>query len=305
MSPTTPRTRWFVIAFALVVMSLDLWTKQLVVAELASPSHPLAVQGGAVPAAATATALLATRGLDAAATATAIEARVVWRYRRASPLAAGRVVDEDIAHLQLLALADTGLPAPRRMRVDPSDGAADLGTRVAAAFGVDGPTAAWLLDGGLWQAEAPVRSAAETFTSDEAVVVLTRDVDLIPGFMKLVYAENPGAAWSFLAAANASSRIVFFSAIAMFAALAMLWAIWTGWLGSPLATWALGAILGGALGNLVDRLRYRVVIDFVLNYIGELRWPVYNVADIGITVGVALIVLELLRSRSGPPVDAA
>ena len=293
MSPPTPRTRWLVLALALCVTGVDLWTKQLVVDHLASPSHPIAVTGTAP----TVAARLAERGLSRDAVDAAVAARLVWRYRPAPAFAVDRPIDDEIAHLQLLALAGTRLPAPRRLRIDPAAGAFDLGHAVMTSFGVDRATAARMLDGELWRPEAPVRTADEPVAADETLVLLLHEAELVPGFMKLVYAENPGAAWSFLHNANPTFRLIFFSLVSTIAALAMLWAIWTGWMGSPLATWALGAVLGGALGNLVDRLRFRVVIDFVLNYVGDLRWPVYNVADIGITVGVALIVVELIRNR--------
>jgi signal peptidase II len=76
--------------------------------------------------------------------------------------------------------------------------------------------------------------------------------------------------------------------------------------------WAVAAILGGALGNLVDRLHYSVVIDFIYMYVvidGKTHgWPVYNVADIGISVGVVLIALDSLRgqpAKNSPPASSA
>jgi signal peptidase II len=56
-------------------------------------------------------------------------------------------------------------------------------------------------------------------------------------------------------------------------------------------------VLSGAVGNLIDRNVHTIVVDFILNFVGEHRWPVYNVADIGISVGVVLILIELLLHR--------
>jgi signal peptidase II len=70
--------------------------------------------------------------------------------------------------------------------------------------------------------------------------------------------------------------------------------------GDRITAWALSLILGGALGNLVDRLRLGYVIDFVDWYYRGWHWPAFNVADAAITIGAALLVLDALRGgRSG------
>jgi signal peptidase II len=72
---------------------------------------------------------------------------------------------------------------------------------------------------------------------------------------------------------------------------------------------ALAGVLGGAVGNLIDRVRYGAVVDFVFNFIvidGDIKgWPVYNVADIGISCGVVALALELLTQREAPAAPTA
>jgi signal peptidase II len=72
----------------------------------------------------------------------------------------------------------------------------------------------------------------------------------------------------------------------------------------PRVRWALMLILGGAIGNLIDRLRIGYVIDFVEWFYGDFTWPNFNVADIGISVGVGLLVLDMILTRKSPPAEA-
>ena len=68
---------------------------------------------------------------------------------------------------------------------------------------------------------------------------------------------------------------------------------------------ALGAIVGGALSNVVDRLRFGAVVDFIHAHLGDLSWYVFNLADAAIVCGVAALVLDSLLARSGAPKDAS
>jgi signal peptidase II len=125
-----------------------------------------------------------------------------------------------------------------------------------------------------------------------------RSITVIDGFFSLVYAENFGAAWSFLATAPPMVRHLLFVTISLIASLLMGWTLWNGRMGTTWSTFALAGILGGAIGNLIDRVRFHAVVDFVYNYVhmgGKVHgWPVYNVADIGISAGVIAIALEML-----------
>ena len=288
------RSRWPALAVALAVILLDQWTKELAVAALASPTHPMVV---AADGQASVAALLATRGVDEATTAAAVGRRMVWRYGTHAALAPGLRTDERQVPRQVILVAATGFPAPRRIRFLAEDRQQTISEVLVKQARATPAAIAATLAAGVLAAETPALDPSERPDAGEHIALLDRSIDLIPGFMKLVYAENPGAAWGFMRDAGDTMRLVFFSVVAIVAAFAMIWAIWTGWMGSAFGTLALGAILGGALGNLVDRLRYQVVVDFVLNYIGDARWPVYNIADVAISAGVALILIEMLLAR--------
>jgi len=112
----------------------------------------------------------------------------------------------------------------------------------------------------------------------------------LTGFFNLVLVFNRGAAFSFLADASGWQTLLF-AAIAIGAALVVSWLI----LRSPerrLLCTGLALILGGAIGNLVDRLMYGHVVDFVDLHAFGWHWPAFNVADSGITVGAGLVILE-------------
>ncbi len=292
---------WPILALAALTLILDQWSKVWVIDNLASPVHPMTVVADGER---TVADLLATRGIDAAELEVMAGRRHVWIYRRAKGLKADQALSTPGTPQQLIALEATGFPPPRRMRVFPADQAATLGELAAKQWRIDADAVQAVLDGPIYAAR-DVAAPALVPGKGHLVAVLSRDIEWIPSFMKLVYAENPGAAWGFMRDASPSLRKAFFSAIALLASIGMIWAIFTGWMGTALGTWALGPVLGGALGNLVDRNLYNIVVDFILNYVGEHRWPVYNVADIGITVGVILILLELFLSRGQEPAEVA
>jgi len=125
----------------------------------------------------------------------------------------------------------------------------------------------------------------------EAWLAPYQPVALLP-FLNLTLAYNPGAAFSLLADQPGWQRW-FFSALALAVSGYIVWWLRTLTTAERLQGLALGLVLGGALGNLVDRLRIGMVVDFVdLHYAG-FHWPAFNVADAGITVGVALLLLTV------------
>jgi signal peptidase II len=111
----------------------------------------------------------------------------------------------------------------------------------------------------------------------------------LTSFWSFRYAENPGAAWDFLATAPASIRLPFFHGISLAALVALLFMV-----GQPIARsmrrlTGLGLVAGGALGNELDRAIHGYVIDFVQWHWGVHAWPTFNVADSCICVGIALL----------------
>lgn len=121
-------------------------------------------------------------------------------------------------------------------------------------------------------------------------------VAIIPGFFDFTLVYNRGAAFSFLASAGGWQRW-FFTGIGLVAAAFIIWMLARH--GSQrLFAFALTLILGGAIGNVIDRVLHGQVTDFVLLYWRAWHWPAFNVADMAITFGaVLLIVDELLRVR--------
>lgn len=131
-----------------------------------------------------------------------------------------------------------------------------------------------------------------------------RKVHVIAGHVDFIFAQNPGGAWSFLRGMPDSLRRPFFlviTSIAVVFIIAVYRRVNRAQFGMM---WGLPLALGGAIGNLVDRMRYGWVVDFVDMYITrggrEMHWPTYNVADIAIVVGVILMGIDTLRGRNTP-----
>ena len=117
-------------------------------------------------------------------------------------------------------------------------------------------------------------------------------VKVIPGFFSLTYVRNPGAAFGILAGASGSWRTIFFATVSL-AALAVI-ATLVRKTADRLSLIAFSLIGGGAVGNLIDRVRFGEVVDFIEWYYGSFHWPTFNIADSAITVGVALLAVDML-----------
>jgi len=115
---------------------------------------------------------------------------------------------------------------------------------------------------------------------------------VIAGFFDLVNWRNTGAAWGMFRNHN-----LVFTVILVLALATLVWFRHSFQLNRPSARIALGLMLGGIAGNLIDRLRVGQVIDFLLFYIGGYHWPAFNVADSAICVGVGLYVILTWRSE--------
>jgi signal peptidase II len=118
---------------------------------------------------------------------------------------------------------------------------------------------------------------------------------VIGGFLNITYVRNPGAAFSFLADAPPVFRFVFFVTVTVLAIILVLTYITRSKIEEPFMTFALSLILSGAVGNLIDRVRFGEVIDFIDVYIGSYHWPAFNVADSAISVGAVILLLEMFR----------
>lgn len=121
---------------------------------------------------------------------------------------------------------------------------------------------------------------------------------VIPGFLNWTLAFNSGAAFSFLAGAEGWQRWFFTVLAVVVCAMLMVWLRRT-----PRRDWRvalpLALIIGGALGNLIDRTRFGQVTDFIQVYYREWAWPTFNIADSAISVGAVMLILFGLRGGKG------
>lgn len=120
---------------------------------------------------------------------------------------------------------------------------------------------------------------------------------VIEGFFSITHVRNPGAAFGFLAGAPPLFRHIFFLAITVAAIALILHYLRVSRIEEPSLVSALALILAGAVGNLIDRIRFGEVVDFLDVYIGSHHWPAFNVADSAITVGAVVLMAVLLRRR--------
>ena len=132
---------------------------------------------------------------------------------------------------------------------------------------------------------------------------LHESIAVIPNLFSLTYIRNPGAAFGLLAGSSNTFRMVFFGLTSIFA----LGLLGTILLRMPeqdrMGRLSVAGILGGAIGNLIDRMRYGEVIDFLDVYIEQYHWPAFNVADSAITVGVILLIVHFaFEKKEDPPV---
>ena len=138
-----------------------------------------------------------------------------------------------------------------------------------------------------------VDQLTKTIISGTVQVNETRTVS---AFLDIVCAHNTGAAFSFLAGASGWQRW-FFIGLGAVAAVFIVWLLARHG-GQRLFAWALALILGGAIGNVVDRLWHGYVVDFIQVHYGGSYFPSFNAADSAITIGAGLLILdELLRVR--------
>jgi signal peptidase II len=126
-------------------------------------------------------------------------------------------------------------------------------------------------------------------------LVLHQDIVLIPNWLDITYTLNPGAAFSLFAAMPAWFRSSFLLMLAA-GAIVVLLLLMVRDSRLSLSSVALAMILAGAIGNLIDRLWRGPVVDFILMHYYAYNWPVFNVADSAITIGVVLILLATLQS---------
>jgi len=134
-----------------------------------------------------------------------------------------------------------------------------------------------------------------------ARIAMYTHIQVIPGFFRITHTENTGAAFSLFADSPShwkTTALIAFSVVAMVIVTGLLWRQKRS---LTITGIALSLILGGAVGNLWDRIASGRVVDFLLFYIKSYQWPVFNLADSSIVLGACLLVMEILFTK--PPAD--
>jgi len=128
-----------------------------------------------------------------------------------------------------------------------------------------------------------------------------RHIEVIPNFLSLTFAKNKGGAWGLLQDESESVRRPFFFSISLLAVIFIVSLYRRLTPDQTALKWGLPLVLGGALGNLVNRIQYNYVVDFIDVYAkwsGETHhWPTFNVADVAIVAGVGLMAIDMFTSR--------
>jgi signal peptidase II len=131
-----------------------------------------------------------------------------------------------------------------------------------------------------------------------AQVPMYETIPVIPGFFNITHIQNPGGAFGFFAGGSILLRKIVFLLLSSVAAVFVLYLYHQVPLRYRWLSFGLALIFGGAIGNLIDRIRFDVrVVDFLDFHVGRYHWPSFNVADSAITVGVAIFAVHILFNR--------
>ena len=146
-------------------------------------------------------------------------------------------------------------------------------------------------------------SPAEELARDRFVRRHRESVTVIDGLWDMRYVENCASAFGLMSRVPESFRFPFFLVISVLAALFIPYLYRKTPPDQRLMLYALPFVLGGAIGNLIDRMIYRFVIDFIEWYVeiggSERHWPTFNIADVAIVIGIGLMILQMLPRRRG------
>jgi len=134
---------------------------------------------------------------------------------------------------------------------------------------------------------------------------LHQSIPVVQDYFALTYVRNTGAAFGILAGRFAGFRVPALLAVSLLALFVLLWFVRTIPAERRAVIVACGGVLGGAIGNMIDRAAYGEVIDFLDVYVGTYHWPAFNVADAAITVGVVVLCLDAIRGAPAPERSSA
>jgi signal peptidase II len=129
--------------------------------------------------------------------------------------------------------------------------------------------------------------------------------EVLGDFFLLTSVRNSGAAFGLFANFESSLKSIFLNSVAVAAFIAVSLYAFRSHFKSVRLQLGLALVLGGAVGNLIDRVRYGYVVDFLLFGVGGHYWPAFNVADSAICVGVGLLALDMLRQKPAAPAPPA
>ncbi len=130
--------------------------------------------------------------------------------------------------------------------------------------------------------------------------------EVIHHFIYLVHSVNPGIAFSFFADSSSPWLKTILIAGSLLMAGILTWLLVAGKTGGPMTFAGLALLIAGATGNVTDRILHGAVTDFLEVWIGSYRWPAFNVADSAITIGAALVVLDVLfGAKTAEPVSSS
>ncbi len=153
--------------------------------------------------------------------------------------------------------------------------------------------------GYLWLSGVVVALDQVTKTIVDRTLALHESRSAIDGLVRLTYVQNRGAAFGIFSDAELPYQHLLLALVAFGALAAIAAYAWRLPARARLPQTALALIMGGAVGNLLDRARLGYVIDYVDVFWGAYHWPAFNVADAAISVGVTLLVLDILKNPQG------
>ena len=128
-------------------------------------------------------------------------------------------------------------------------------------------------------------------------LTLYHSITVIPGFFNITHILNPGGAFGFMANKSPFLRNLLFILLSSLAVCLIFYLYKNTPKKYSLLSTCFALILGGALGNLIDRIRFGKVVDFLDFYIGSYHWPAFNVADSAITVGIGIYVFHIILKK--------